>query len=125
MQFIKDIYATRAAQGRPVISFEVFPPKTAEGDRNLYEKTIPALMAIKPDYCSVTYGAGGSTREKTLQIVDEITKRHNLTALAHLTCVGHTEVQVGELLDRIQYLGCRNILALRGDPPGGGAFQPT
>lgn len=125
MQFIKDIYSTRAAQGRPVISFEVFPPKTAEGDRNLYEKTIPALMAIKPDYCSVTYGAGGSTREKTLQIVDEITKRHNLTALAHLTCVGHTEVQVGELLDRIQSLGCRNILALRGDPPSGTDFQTT
>jgi methylenetetrahydrofolate reductase (NADPH) len=108
-----------------VISFEFFPPKTEEGDRNLLEKQIPALMEGRPDYCSVTYGAGGSTREKTLMIVDRIHKEHQLTALAHLTCVNHTREQVGELLRKIKALGCKNILALRGDPPGGGEFVPT
>jgi methylenetetrahydrofolate reductase (NADPH) len=73
----------------------------------------------------VTYGAGGSTREKTLMIVDRIQREHQLTALAHLTCVNHTREQVGELLQKIKATGCRNILALRGDPPGGGEFQPT
>ena len=125
MQFIRDIYAAKRAAGRPVISFEFFPPKTGEGDRNLLEKQIPALLQAKPDYCSVTYGAGGSTRDKTLMIVDRIQRQHGLTALAHLTCVGHTQEQVRELLEKIRSLGCQNILALRGDPPGGGKFQPT
>jgi methylenetetrahydrofolate reductase (NADPH) len=123
MQFIRDIYAGKRAAGRPVISFEFFPPKTDEGDRLLLEKQIPALCAAKPDYCSVTYGAGGSTRDKTLMIVDRIQRQHGLTALAHLTCVGHTREQVRELLEKVRGLGCKNILALRGDPPGGGAFQ--
>jgi methylenetetrahydrofolate reductase (NADPH) len=125
MQFIRDIYAVRRAAGQPVISFEFFPPKTEEGDRALLEKHIPALLQTRPDYCSVTYGAGGSTREKTLMIVDRIQRQHGLTALAHLTCVNHTREQVAELLEKIRALGCRNILALRGDPPGGGDFVPT
>ena len=125
MQFIRDIYAAKRTVNRPVISFEFFPPKTDEGDRNLLEKTIPALLNAKPDYCSVTYGAGGSTRDKTLMIVDRIQREHNLTALAHLTCVNHTREEVGTLLGKIRALGCKNILALRGDPPGGGEFQPT
>ena len=125
MQFIRDIYAAKRAANRPVISFEFFPPKTDEGDRNLLEKQIPALLQAKPDYCSVSYGAGGSTRDKTLMIVDCIQRRHGLTALAHLTCVGHTRGQVRELLEKIRSLGCKNILALRGDPPDGGEFQPT
>lgn len=124
MQLIRDIYASKGAAGRPVISFEVFPPKTDEGERNLLQKTIPALLEARPDYCSVTYGAGGSTRDKTLRIVERIQREHGLTTLAHLTCVNHTREQVGALLDRIQGLGCRNILALRGDPPDGGLFQP-
>ena len=125
MQFIRDIYAANRAAGRPVISFEFFPPKTEEGDRNLLEKQIPALLLARPDYCSVTYGAGGSTRDKTLMIVDRIQRQHGLTALAHLTCVEHTCGQVRELLEKIHSLGCKNVLALRGDPPGGGEFQPT
>ena len=125
MQFIRDIYTAKRAAGRPVISFEFFPPKTGEGDRILLEKQIPALLQAKPDYCSVTYGAGGSTRDKTLMIVDRIQRQHGLTALAHLTCVGHTRGQVRELLEKIRSLGCKNILALRGDPPDGGEFQPT
>src|SRR5580704_8292837 len=90
MQFIRDIYAAKRAAHQPVISFEFFPPKTDEGDRNLLEKQIPALMKATPDFCSVTYGAGGSTREKTLMIVDRIQREHKLTALAHLTCVNAT-----------------------------------
>jgi methylenetetrahydrofolate reductase (NADPH) len=124
MEFIRDIYAAKPAK-RPVISFEFFPPKTDEGDRNLLEKSIPALLQTRPDYCSVTYGAGGSTRDKTLMIVDRIQREHRLTALAHLTCVNHTREEVGALLQKIHALGCKNILALRGDPPGGGEFQPT
>lgn len=125
MQLIRDIYAAKRAAGKPVISFEFFPPKTDEGDRALLGKHIPALLQTKPDFCSVTYGAGGSTRDKTLMIVDRIQREHQLTALAHLTCVNHTREQVGELLRKIQAIGCKNILALRGDPPGGGAFQVT
>jgi len=125
MEFIRDIYAAKRAASQPVISFEFFPPKTDEGDRNLFEKAIPALRQTKPDYCSVTYGAGGTTRDKTLMIVDRIQREHRLTALAHLTCVNHTRDEVRALLEKIRALNCKNILALRGDPPGGGAFQPT
>jgi methylenetetrahydrofolate reductase (NADH) len=125
MQLIRDIYAARKTAGRPVISFEFFPPKTDEGDRHLLEKHIPALALAKPDFCSVTYGAGGGTRDKTLMIVDRIQREHHLTALAHLTCVNHTREEVRAVLDRIKALGCQNILALRGDPPGGGEFKKT
>ena len=125
MQFIRDIYAAKRAVSRPVISFEFFPPKTEEGDRNLFDKTIPALMQAQPDYCSVTYGAGGSTRDKTLLMVDRIQREYQLTALAHLTCVNHTREEVHALLEKIRTLNCKNILALRGDPPGGGEFQIT
>jgi methylenetetrahydrofolate reductase (NADPH) len=125
MQFVRDIYAAKRASGRPVISFEFFPPKTAEGDHNLMTKTIPALIQTGPDYCSVTYGAGGGTREKTLMIVDRIQKEHHLTAVAHLTCVCSTREQIQELLGQIRKLGVKNQLALRGDPPGGGEFKLT
>lgn len=125
MQFIRDIYTAKMAAGRPPVSLEFFPPKTDEGDRNLLERQIPALRALNPDYCSVTYGAGGSTRDKTLMIVDRIQREHNLTALAHLTCVNHTREEVRALLEKIRALDCKNILALRGDAPGGGEFKPT
>jgi methylenetetrahydrofolate reductase (NADPH) len=125
VKFIRDIYAARQATGQPVISLEFFPPKTDEGDRALLEKQIPALLAARPDFCSVTYGAGGSTRSKTLMIVDRIQREHGLTALAHLTCVNHTREEVCVLLEKIRALNCKNILALRGDPPGGGEFQST
>jgi methylenetetrahydrofolate reductase (NADPH) len=125
MQFIRDIYAAKRTARQPVISFEFFPPKTDEGDRNLLEKHIPALMEAAPDFCSVTYGAGGGTRDKTLKIVDCIQRRHGLTALAHLTCVNHTRDEVRGLLEQIRATGCKNILALRGDPPAGGQFQAT
>jgi len=125
MQFIRDIH--NAKRGRaPVVSFEFFPPKTEEGDRNLLEKTIPALMKLRPDFCSVTYGAGGSTREKTLTIVERIQNEHGLTAMSHLTCVNSTKEQLRDVLLEARRRGIKNILALRGDPPGGiGEFQTT
>jgi len=122
---IRDIFA--AAHGeRPVISFEFFPTKTAEGERTLLEKTIPALGELNPDFCSVTYGAGGSTRAKTLAIVDRIQRQQGLTAMAHMTCVNATREDTAGVLEQARALGITNILALRGDPPGGlGDFQKT
>jgi methylenetetrahydrofolate reductase (NADPH) len=125
MQFIRDIHDAKRGKA-PVISFEFFPPKTDEGDRNLLEKTIPALMKLKPDFCSVTYGAGGSTRDKTLSIVESIQRQHGLTAMSHLTCVNSTKEQLREVLVDAKRRGIKNILALRGDPPmGTGDFQKT
>lgn len=126
MPYIRDIYAAKRAARKPVISFEFFPPKTSEGDVSLLEKTIPALMGLNPDFCSVTYGAGGGTREKTLMIVDRIQKCHGLTTMCHLTCVGATANELRAVLDQARALGVTNILALRGDPPGGvGEFPKT
>jgi methylenetetrahydrofolate reductase (NADPH) len=126
MQFIRDIYAAKIAARKPVISFEFFPPKTVEGDRNLLEKHIPALALARPDFCSVTYGAGGGTREKTLGIVDRIQREHQLVAMSHLTCVNATAEELRGVLTQAQALGIKNILALRGDPPGAqGEFTTT
>jgi methylenetetrahydrofolate reductase (NADPH) len=123
---IRDLYAAQRAAGRPVISFEFFPPKTEEGERSFFDKTLPQLAALKPDYCSVTYGAGGSTRDKTLAIVEAIQQRHHLPAMAHLTCVGSTEAHIQEIVEHARARGIRNILALRGDPSAGAAqFQKT
>lgn len=126
MQFIRDIFAAARTSNRPVISFEFFPTKTEEGERTLLEKTIPALRELKPDFCSVTYGAGGSTRDKTLMIVDRIQREQGLTTMAHLTCVNATADQTRDVIEQARELGVKNILALRGDPPGGtGEFRKT
>ena len=126
MSFIRDIFAEKGAAKRPVISFEFFPTRTPEGERTLLEKTIPALGQLKPDFCSVTYGAGGSTRETTLTIVDRIQRDQKLTAMAHMTCVNATREETAAVLNQAKSLGITNILALRGDPPGGvGDFQKT
>jgi methylenetetrahydrofolate reductase (NADPH) len=102
----------------PTFSFEFFPPKTEEGERNLYE-AIAALRPLEPDYVSVTYGAGGSTRDKTIEIVSRIREEYGLEAMAHFTCVGATVPELRETLDRIAEAGLDNVLALRGDPPQG------
>lgn len=126
MQFIKDIHKRRAEQGKPAISFEFFPPKTEKGENLLFSKVLPELQAIQPDYCSVTYGAGGSTKGATLGIVSRIQKEFNLTCMSHLTCVNATRSDIGQVLDEAADLDIKNILALRGDPPGGvGDFVPT
>ena len=126
MRFIRDIFREKAAAGKPVISFEFFPPKTAEGDVALLTKTIPELKRLRPDFCSVTYGAGGSTRDKTLDIVDRIQREHGIPAMAHLTCVNATQEEIHSVLEEARGRGIQNILALRGDPPGGqGEFHKT
>jgi methylenetetrahydrofolate reductase (NADPH) len=121
IQHIRDIFATAQVTRRPVVSFEFFPTKTAEGERALLEKTIPALRELQPDFCSVTYGAGGGTREKTLGIVDRIQREQQISAMAHLTCVGATAAETRAVLEQSRALGITNILALRGDPPNGGS----
>ncbi len=104
--------------GLPTISFEFFPPKTEEGFASLY-RTIDELHPLRPSYVSVTYGAGGSTRQKTVELVARIQNELKIRAMAHLTCVGHTADEIGGILDQLWDSGIRNILALRGDPPAG------
>ena len=119
VRLIRDIYADRQSVDRPVISFEFFTPKTSKGDKVLCESTLPALIRLRPDYCSVTYGAGGSTKSKTLSLVNMIQRQFGLTTMAHLTCVESSKNDIGVVLNDAKELGIRNILALRGDPPGG------
>jgi methylenetetrahydrofolate reductase (NADPH) len=104
----------------PTLSFEFFPPKTDEAERQL-EKTIHELAALQPSFVSVTYGAGGSTRDRTRDIVVNVNRAHAFPAMAHLTCVGHTQAQIQALLDEYQASGVTNILALAGDPPADGS----
>ena len=125
IRYIRDIFADARSARRPVVSFEFFPTKTDEGERTLLQTTIPSLRRLGPDFCSVTYGAGGGTRDKTLAIVDRIQREQNLTAMAHLTCVNATRAETEAILAHARELGVRNILALRGDPPDGAAFVPT
>jgi methylenetetrahydrofolate reductase (NADPH) len=112
---IDEAYASRT---EPVFSFEFFPPKTEEGERNLY-RALGALRELEPAFVSVTYGAGGSTREKTLGIVSRIRDEYGLEAMAHFTCVGATAGELRETLDAMAAAGHQNVLALRGDPPQG------
>ena len=125
MWFIRDIHAEKQASGKPTISFEFFPFKTPQGEATFFGKTLPALMTAKPDYASVTYGAGGSTREKTLEIVERIQNDFGLTTMAHLTCIKHTRAEIGGILDEAANRGIQNILALRGDPPPGENWAQT
>lgn len=106
------------AAGTPVFSFEFFPPKTPEGERNLYA-ALAELKTLEPAFVSVTYGAGGSTREKTIEIVKRIKEEYGLEAMAHFTCVGATVGELRQTLQEMQDAGIHNVLALRGDPPAG------
>ena len=107
-------------------SFEFFPPKDQEGETRLWS-AITALEPIAPDFISVTYGAGGSTRDRTIRITSEITEHTKLPVVAHLTCVGSTRDELVEILTRYKAAGIKNILALRGDPTGGprAPWSPT
>jgi methylenetetrahydrofolate reductase (NADPH) len=102
----------------PIFSFEFFPPKTENGERNL-ENALAELRTLEPAFVSVTYGAGGSTREKTIEIVKRIREQYGLEAMAHFTCVGATVPELRATLDEMQGAGIDNVLALRGDPPAG------
>jgi methylenetetrahydrofolate reductase (NADPH) len=107
----------------PIFSIEFYPPKTPEKVDELFE-TVAALKPLGPDYVSVTYGAGGATRDGTVEIATRIKQEYDLEAMAHLSCVGETREGLVEILDRFQDAGIENVLALRGDPPRGQAgFQ--
>jgi methylenetetrahydrofolate reductase (NADPH) len=112
---ICDLYARPA----PTISFEYFPPKSAAAEETLVRETTPALLALKPAFFSITYGAGGGTRDTTLRIADRIRREYGALPLSHLTCVGSTREQLALYLDQAREVGLENILALRGDPPKG------
>ncbi|MDB5295866.1 MAG: methylenetetrahydrofolate reductase [Phycisphaerales bacterium] len=107
-------------RGQPAISFEFFPPKTDAGFNQLLA-TVEELRPLEPSYVSVTYGAGGSTREKTVDLTVRIQRDLGIRSMAHLTCVGHTADELGGILDDLWAGGVRNVLALRGDPPAGAA----
>ncbi|MBR1122949.1 methylenetetrahydrofolate reductase [NAD(P)H] [Bradyrhizobium lablabi] len=102
----------------PKISFEFFPPKTEEMEKNLWE-TIKRLAPLAPNFVSVTYGAGGSTRERTHSTIARILGETDLLPAAHLTCVGASRGEIDEIVGRYHDIGVRHIVALRGDPPGG------
>jgi methylenetetrahydrofolate reductase (NADPH) len=121
---ISDLLRFARERGDPVFSFEFFPPKTAEGERALYE-TIEALRPLGPAYVSVTYGAGGSTRQKTVELVKRLKRELEVEAMAHVTCVGSSRDEIAAVLDEVAAAGIQNVLALRGDPPRGqGSFVP-
>jgi methylenetetrahydrofolate reductase (NADPH) len=103
---------------RPVFSFEFFPPKTDEGQGTL-ENTLAVLKDDRPDYVSVTYGAGGSTRDRTVEITKWIQQDLEIEAMAHLSCVGEAKERLTEILQELENVGIENVLALRGDPPRG------
>ncbi len=107
-----------ATADEPVFSFEFFPPKTEEGERNLRE-ALWALRELEPDFVSVTYGAGGSTRGLTLELTKWIKQELGIEAMAHLSCVGATRDELCVILDSLVKAGIENVLALRGDPPRG------
>ena len=111
---------TLASSSSPSFSVEFFPPKTDEARESLFE-TVEVLRELEPDFFSVTYGAGGATREGTLETTRAIRDDYGVEAMAHLSCVGETTESLREIIDRIADAGIENILALRGDPPRGQA----
>lgn len=112
MKKVTEIFAHK----KKTFSLELFPPRTPEGYEKLLE-TLKLFAQLKPDFISCTYGAGGGSRAKTLDIVEHIQKAHNIPAIAHLTCVLNTKDQIKDILEDIQKRGIQNVLALRGDPP--------
>jgi len=116
---IADLYG----RGRPVFSFEFFPPKTDAGYDALY-RTVLDLKRLNPDFVSVTWGAGGSTRRKTVEIVTRIQRDIGVTAMAHMSCIGSTPDQIRDTLARLHAAGISNVLALGGDRPEGYAPPP-
>ncbi len=115
---IRDILA----EGRPTLSFEVFPPKTADKYENV-ENAAKEIAQLRPDFMSVTYGAGGGTRRYTIDIADTLNNDYHVPTLAHLTCVSATRERVQEILAELKERGIENILALRGDIPKDGHVE--
>jgi methylenetetrahydrofolate reductase (NADPH) len=103
---------------RPSFSVEFFPPKDEAGEERLW-LSLERIVQLNPDFASVTYGANGSTRSRTIRLTQEITRRSAIPTVAHLTCVGSTEVELLEILQQYKNAGITKVLALRGDPEGG------
>lgn len=121
MQQLRELYGANA----PAVSFEFFPPKSTEAEQRLWE-VIGTLAPLKPRFVSVTYGAGGSTRERTHSTVTRIRRETGLTPAAHLTCVNATREEIKQIAQDYWDAGIRHIVALRGDPPEMGKhYQPT
>jgi methylenetetrahydrofolate reductase (NADPH) len=117
---ITEILEAARRGGQPVFTFEFFPPRTPDGERALME-TVAALRPLQPAWVSVTYGAGGSTRAKTVALVRGLKLETGIEPMAHVTCVGASRTEVAALLDEMAAAGVENVLALRGDPPRGEA----
>lgn len=118
---IDEIIATAT---EPSFSFEFFPPKTEEAEARLHD-ALETLREMRPTFVSVTYGAGGSGRDRTIKVVKNLREEHDLEAMAHFTCVGGTKDEIRSILEQMRDAGIHNVLALRGDPPGGeGKFEP-
>jgi methylenetetrahydrofolate reductase (NADPH) len=119
---ITDLYKSN----KPVVSYEIFPPKREDGFEPLFD-TVQDLKAVNPSFVSVTYGAGGTTRDKTVRIASTIKNQIGIDVMAHLTCVGSTSKDIGQILDQLKTENITSILALRGDPPKGetGFVQPV
>lgn len=113
---ISDIYQQKAHGRQPVLSFEIFPPKPDYPLDSVFE-TLGELKDLKPDFISVTYGAGGSSRARTIEIASRVKHDYQLESQAHLTCVGHSPAELDKIIDEIGSHDIENILALRGDPP--------
>ncbi|HZZ28085.1 MAG TPA: methylenetetrahydrofolate reductase [NAD(P)H] [Pirellulales bacterium] len=118
-------FAQAYTPGKLALSFELFPPKTLAGEEALW-RNLEELMAFRPSLVTCTYGAGGSTRDKTLEIVSQVRRRHGCSVASHLTCVAATVEQLRSYLQAASQQGIENIVALRGDPPRGETtFQPV
>jgi methylenetetrahydrofolate reductase (NADPH) len=112
-------------RGWPVFSFEFFPPKTDEGAAKLLSTVADLQEVWKPDYVSVTYGAGGSTRDRTIDVVTRLQRDVGVHTMAHLTCLGSTRAEIARIVDRLLDAGVENVLALRGDAPQDGQRPPS
>jgi methylenetetrahydrofolate reductase (NADPH) len=121
---VSDIPELFASAKRPVFSFEFFLPK-APDDLSAFVESVRALKPLGPDFVTLTYGAGGTARERTIEAAGRVQRETGLTTACHLTCIAHTRVEIAAILDRLEGLGIRHVVALRGDPPQDGSARPA
>jgi methylenetetrahydrofolate reductase (NADPH) len=114
---VGEIYSRNGARKVPTLSFEIYPPKKPEDEPNLYSKTLPRLQELRPDFITVTYGAGGTTKDRTLDIAVRVKEMTGLTVACHLSCLGVLPEEPLEFLDKARAAGIENIVAIRGDRP--------